>query len=250
LIAKQIQFVGNAPDNKKAMKLSFNAYGPDGGKATLSKINATTGFATSTATAKWSDGFYMNFQRYRDTATNTTVRIGIQSTDWATSQVGYTASTPGESVWDLCLTYQGNNTPFHTWETVGLTTSTATVSTPSGNLNLDPAGCGTWKLSFQSNRSKLFDQSKPGANFSLAGWANDVFWGAKLFGAGAKVTSIQIGAGSFPNTASTGYVSYLETNLLNNGDRIEFVPEPGTLSLVFIGGLTACIGAWLCRRTK
>ena len=94
---------------------------------------------------------------------------------------------------------------------------------------------GTWNL-FDQSGNAYYTTPGSGANKTLAGWAADATWGAKLFGAGAKVTDIQIGAGSF-TVASTGYVDYLETSLLNGGDRVNFVPEPATMALLALGGV-------------
>jgi hypothetical protein len=210
-IANQIQFVNDAPGGATALKLVFAA--GTGGKATFSNIDTNKGFATG----NWQDGFFANMRRYRETATNTTIKIGVQSTNWAASQNGFTATRSGESAYDLTLTYVGNYTPYYTWEDVSLT-----------------ATSGTWKLYDQSGNPYY---TAPSANKSLADWAADATWGTLLFGEGAKVTSVLIGAGSFTAVASTGYVDYLETSLLNGGDRVDFVPEPATIAILCLGGL-------------
>jgi hypothetical protein len=224
-IANQIQFVENAPGGGPALKLSFGQ-GTGAGKATVSNIDTGSGFATG----DWSTNFFANLRRYRDTETNTTLKIGVQSTDWALSQSGFTAIRSGESAWDLTLVYAGNYTPFHQWEDVSLT-----------------ATSGTWCL-FDQSGNAYYTTPGNSANKTLADWAADPTYGAKLFGAGAKVTSVLIGAGSF-SVASTGYVAYLETSLLNGGDRIEFVPEPSTLVLLVMAGLGALACVWRRRRS-
>ena len=211
-IASQIQFVNNAPESVNALKLSFGT-GTASGKATVSTINTDSGFATG----DWRNGFFANLRLFRETNTNTTLKIGIQSTNWALSQVGFTATRSGESVWDLDLVYTGAGITTGSWQTAGITSST-----------------GTWNLFDQSGN--LF-YTPPGNSLSLTldQWAADATWGSRLFGAGAKVTSIQIGAGSF-SVASSAYVDFLETSLLNNGDRVDMVPEPTSI-IALVGGL-------------
>ena len=130
-IANQIQFVGDAPDNVGALKLSFGA-NPGGGKASLSTINTDDGFAKG----NWSSGFFANMSMYRVTNTNTTIRIGVQSTKWADSQTSsgtpFIASRTGESVWDLQLVYTGAGITTSSWQTAKITDT-----------------IGTWKLSSQ-----------------------------------------------------------------------------------------------------
>ena len=239
-IAQQIKFIGNAPAangpyGTNALELTFGT-GTGSGKATLSTINTGTGFATG----DWSSGFFANFGLYCATYTNTTLKIGIQSPSWGTgvgqSQNGFTATRSGESSFDLILTYTGHgNLP--SWDDIGLNSST-----------------GTWTLHAQSGNT--FFGTIPTANYTLAGWdstsagkdANGNYWSSDLFGSGAKVTNVQIGAGSF-SVASTGYVDYLQTSLLNGGDQINFVPEPGTLVLLITAGLVALCYAWRRRRS-
>ena len=237
-IAQQIQFVADAPGSTQALKLSFDA-SVGSGKATLSVVNTDAGFATD----NWSDGFFANFRRYRETTTNTTLKIGVQSTDWALSQDGFTATRSGESTWDLILVYTGNYTPFQTWESISLTDAIGNVTTELGTESSDTRG--TWQIYAQAGNSHF---TRPTANKTLAGWYDDPVWGPLLFGAGAKVTNIQLGGGAF-GVSSVGYFDYFETSLINGGERIEFVPEPGTIGLLAFGGL-ALAGAAMIRRRK
>jgi hypothetical protein len=220
-IANQIQFVGDAPGNVDALKLTFAA-GTGSGKVTISNINTDTGFATG----NWQNGFFANMSRYRPENTRTTLKIGIQSTNWAASQAGFTPKRTGDSAYDLTLVYTGDEVSsaiLNAWESINLTSTH-----------------GQWKLYKQDGNSYFDNLVKPNTfpkgNNTLAVWAADPTWGPLLFGEGAMVTSIQLGAGSF-NVASTGYIDYLETSLLNGGDRINFVPEPATMALMGLGGL-------------
>jgi hypothetical protein len=241
-IAKQLQFVSSAPGNKAGLMLTFDA--SSSGKATLSVINTTTGFASGA----WYTDFYLNFERYRSTPTNTTVKIDVQSTKWASSQLktdgsAFVATHSGEAAWDLSLVYQGNFTPNDTWEDINLTASGSTVTTATGSTVSSPTiNNGTWKIYAQSGNTYF---TAPSANKTLADWAADPIWGSILFGGSAKVTCIQIGAGSF-SSASTGYVTYIETNLLNGGDAVMFVPEPGTLAM--LAGAIVGLVAYVLRR--
>ena len=54
---------------------------------------------------------------------------------------------------------------------------------------------------------------------TLQDWANDATWGPILFGAGAKITNVQFGLGSFQQQCNA-YVDYLQTTLLNSGNPI------------------------------
>ncbi len=215
-IANQIQFVDDAPGGVQALKLSWSA-GTGSGKATLSTINTDSGFAAG----NWQENFSANLRLYRETVTNTTLKIGVQSSLWGTgtgqSQNGFTAIRSGESSWDMVLVYAGDGTT-GSWQDISLTSSNS-----------------YWNLFDQSGNAFY---APPGNSVSqtLAQWAADATWGDKLFGTGAKVTNVQIGAGSF-SVPSIGYVDYLETSLLNGGDRVDFVPEPTTMLLLGLGGL-------------
>ena len=148
-------------------------------------------------------------------------KLGIQSTAWGTSQSAFTATRSGESVWDLVLV-EAQATSDNVWSTVSLDHDS-----------------GVWNLFRQAGNSFFSVTPDPTAK-TLDAWAADADYGSLLFGSGALVTSVQFGLGS-SQKSSIAYVDYLQTNLLNGGDVIDFsnVPEPATMSLLAfaLGGL-------------
>jgi hypothetical protein len=89
---------------------------------------------------------------------------------------------------------------------------------------------GTWNLFRQAGNA--FFPAPSTTPQTLDQWALDPTFGPLLFGPGGKVSSVQFGLGS-SQRQSIAYVDYLQTNLLNGGDVINFnVPEPASLALV------------------
>ncbi|MBK7338343.1 MAG: hypothetical protein IPJ00_20280 [Saprospirales bacterium] len=74
---------------------------------------------------------------------------------------------------------------------------------------------------------------------TLADWEADGTWGPILFGAGAKITNVQFGLGSFQQLCNA-YVDYLTTTILNSGNTINFALRCGCIPT---GGDHAC--RWL-----
>src|SRR5690606_4442958 len=76
------------------------------GKSTISVIDTNEGFAD--ASVLLDSSFFAEYEWYgqpNPTPRTLAFRIGIQSTDWANSQAGFTASRSGESSWDLILVH-------------------------------------------------------------------------------------------------------------------------------------------------
>ena len=96
---------------------------------------------------------------------------------------------------------------------------------------------GLWNLFRQAGNGFFAVAPDPTAK-TLDDWAADGTYGGLLFGAGALITSVQFGLGSSQRD-SIAYLDYLQTNLLNGGDVINFgpaaAPEPGTLVLLALG---------------
>lgn len=228
LIAQQIQFVEGPAGSTYGGAVSISGTTSNSGKSTISVINPTTGFAA--ASDLLSEDFYATYQWYgqpNPTSRTLGFRLGIQSTQFAQSQSGFTATHSGESAWDLIFVHVPAKSD-NAWSTVSVDRNT-----------------GTWVLYRQANNSYLPVTSSSDAR-TLQEWAEDETFGELLFGEGAKVTSIQFGLGSSQANA-IAYLDYVQTNLLNNGDVIDFVavPEPATAGLALMAG-----GAWLLRRQR
>jgi hypothetical protein len=219
-IAQQIRFICDGPEDVSALYFFKESLGGNG-KCSLSVIDET-GFATGNS---WLASFVANFRYYTDTTNETAViKFGIQSPLFGTgpdqSQNGFTAQRSGEAAWDAILVCWLDTPTAGSWQTVNLDADTVIwgVFTQAGNsfFTLPPR---PWQ---------------PGGELSLNQWAADTHiaktigstdytWADILFGTGAKVTSVQLGVGSSGGTANT-YIDWIETNVLNGGDRIEFGP--------------------------
>ena len=209
-IGQQIQFVTGPAGSTYGGAVKIIAPVGNPGKSTVSVINTATGIADA---GKVVDGtFTATYQWYMEP--NTTVRtlafrLGIRSTMWAQSQAGFTATRSGESAWDLILTHVMDTPVANAW-------NTPTVDLNTGKWYLyDQAGNGNWAALVGSAPPKGTLQQ------TLAQWQADPTWGPVLFGAGAKVTNIQLGLGSGQQNCNA-YVDYLQTSLLNGGDPINF----------------------------
>ncbi|HYH63224.1 MAG TPA: hypothetical protein VD866_00855, partial [Urbifossiella sp.] len=210
-ILQQLQLVSGPAGSLYGGAVKIDGTTENAGKTSFSTVNTTTGFAPASDLVDPS--FSAEYQWYGEpntTSRTMAFRIGVQSTQWAASQTGFTAARSGESSWDLILVYIPPTLNDFTWrtETVDATT-------------------GDWLLFRQAGNA--FFPAPPAAK-TLAGWNADPTWGPLLFGAGAKVTNVQFGLGSSQRNANA-YVDYLQTSLLNGGDVIDF----GSTSTVYVG---------------
>ncbi len=207
-----------------ALKLSKTSTGGGYSKATLSAVS-TSGFASSTATSSWADGFSAKYAYYTNsTAETACLKIGVQSTAWSASQSGFTALRSGESAWDLVLVNWDATPAANVWTTADLNADSKIwyVYKQSGN----GAMVSLTGTKYSINQLKTLTTTVGAVTYD---------WDALLFGDGAKVSSVQLGLGS--STAnSTSYVDYLQTSVYNGGDVVNFaVPEPTTLAVLCVG---------------
>jgi len=240
-IAGQIQFV-SGPGGIEALKCDKSTTGTGYSKCTISTVNENPGFATG----DWVSTFSATYPTYIEPGSDANIiKIGIQSSLWGTgpgqSQEGsFTALRTGESVWDVILVSAYIPVTTGSWQTVmiGPDDKVWAVYKQAGN-NLFIADTTAHSL------------NELAASTTIATTTGGHQWKDVLFGPGAKVTSFQFGVGS-STTNSITYVDWVETSLLNGGDRIEFLaagsgpisaPEFPTLFLpaTFIIGMLAVI---------
>jgi hypothetical protein len=211
-IATRILFqdAATAPAGSDGGAVQFSTENPSA-KATLSTIDTAAGFAAD----NWRGAFDATYV-WQGVNKPMAFKIGVQSTNWAASQTGFTATRSGESTWDLVLVHIPGGA-MGVWNTTTLDHDT-----------------GSWDLFDQSGNPYYTTPNGAGGPKTLDQWAADPTYGSVLFGTGVKVTNIQFGLGS--GDTGSNYVDYLETNLLNGGERVNFVPEPASLGLLALAG--------------
>jgi hypothetical protein len=235
-IANQIKFVAGPAGSTYGGAVSIDGTSGNSGKSNFSVINPATGFDAASNLLTTFNATYQWYGQPNPTTRTLAFKLGIQSTEWGTgageSQNGFTAQRSGESVWDLVLVHVPA-TSDNAWSTVSVDHDS-----------------GTWNL-FRQAGNAFFPVPSATAQ-TLDAWALDPTFGNALFGPGAKVTSVQFGLGS-GQRQSIGYVDYLQTNLLNDGDLIDFQAAgfvaPVPLPSAALGGLALC-GGIAARRTS
>ncbi len=188
----------NAPNGLGALHLSTLTPSTgrlSSGKATLSLMNATSGFAA--ASTLTNSNFYASLTYYNPANKQLALRINVQSTLWTGAQP---TNILGENTWDLALVYVGNGTGAWTTDTLSQTS-------------------GLWSV-YKAGNSPITGALPEGR--TLAQLAADPIWGQRLFGDGAKISNIQLGVGS-SSTNTQGYVSQVQLSFLNGGRPFDFV---------------------------
>lgn len=239
-IETQILFVPDAPGSIEALKFVKNS-GTGLGKDSISIINENPGFATGDS---WRSTFFARYPYYTDTTNEAPViKIGIQSSLWSQSQSGFTATKSGESAWDLILVCWDDTPAAGSWQNM--------VIDPDKKIWYVYRQSGNPYFNTPANSKRSLNEIAAWSGIAKSSGGTDYMWKDVLFGTGAKVTSIQFGIGSSAGN-SVSYVDWVETSLLNGGDRIEFIaagsgpisaPEFPTLFLpaTFIIGMLAVI---------
>jgi hypothetical protein len=230
-IAAQIQFVAGPAGSTYGGAVSIDGTSSNSGKSNISVINDTTGFASGASLLSTFSARYEWYGMPNPTSRTLAFKLGIQSTSWGTgvgeSQNGFVATRSGESVWDLVLVHVPALSD-NTWSTV--------------NVDHDS---GTWSL-FRQAGNGFFTEAIPAAQ-TLDAWNADPTWGPRLFGDGALVSSVQFGLGS-SQRQSIAFVDYLQTNLLNGGDLINFTAGPEPNAIALIGLAATAVAGWGRRR--
>jgi hypothetical protein len=144
------------------------------------------------------------------------------------------------------LAYRYYIQPNPTFRTLGLNISLTNAS--QSNLftfaYVDPAAVTGWNLSSVSVTSGLFSlfangsSAESGAVKTLADWSNDPTYGSQIFNANEEIFRIGFNLGSSQRN-NLQYLDWTQTNLLNNGDLIDFqsVPEPSTWIEIMLGAI-------------
>jgi len=136
------------------------------------------------------------------------------------------------------LSYRYYIQPQPTFRTLGL--NIGLTNNAQSNLYIfayiDPAAATGWNSSTVSANSGLFtlfaNGVGVGGSMTLAQWATDPTYGPQIFGGTENVFRVgfNLGSGQRDNLQ---YLDWVQTNLLNGGDLIDFVgpsavPEPST----------------------
>ncbi|MCC7083379.1 MAG: hypothetical protein IT427_00050 [Pirellulales bacterium] len=234
-IASQIQFVAGPNGSTYGGAVSIDGTSSNSGKSSISVIDTSSGFGTGASLL--TSAFSAQYEWYGQpnlTTRSLAFKIGIQSKSWASSQASFTATRSGESVWDLVLVHVPASSD-NMWSTVSLDHDS-----------------GTWALYRQAGNS--YFTAPIASPQTLDAWASDPNYGDLLFDSSAKITSVQFGLGSSQRN-SISYLDYVQTNLLNGGDVIDFkaagtaaVPEASSILVWSLLALAVSGATWFRRQ--
>jgi hypothetical protein len=188
-------------------------------KATLGVANLS-GFATGDALLSFTGQYqWLTEGPPNFTSRISPLKIGVQSPNYGSVPAG--ATRTGDNDWDFLLVQLPASTP-GVW-------NTETLSFSQGLWYVVERG-GAGGNSFStpvppSNGQTLANIYNGGSGFG----GNSAL--ANLFSSNSDLVVLEVGLGSAQQNA-TNYVSYLQTNVYNGGDRVVFgVPEPGSVTL-------------------
>lgn len=220
-IDSRIQFGGGPAGSDGSVNLLSPAAND---KATIAYVdtNGLGGLAGLTAAYRW----------YKDGpvgAPAPALKLGLQTTDYGSTGP---SSRIGENNWDKVFIYEPYDNP-------------DAASTPVGTWvtqTIDPNN-GTWWIFDRTIGAAV---NLPHNSLTINQWLSDGTYGTRL--TGATIVDIQLGVGS-GNAGSIGYVDWVEISALAGGERVNFVPEPGSLTLTLLAlvGTSMFVGA---RRIK
>ncbi len=205
-----------ADDALIAQQLYFTDTGTaSGGGSGVMVMDGTTGNAGKTSVRYYGAGagigtlnssFSSSFRWYSDPySTSRTVALNFL--------------VLGNNGLKYSMSWLGTGTQINAWNTFSVNADTAVVNDNG------------WRL--YSNGAP---GSAAGAAKSLNGWFADATYGSIL--SGATVVGQGFNIGSYQRYCRVG-IDWLESSLINNGDRVEFgiVPAPGAAALIGLAGL-------------
>ena len=181
------------------------------------------------------------------------VRLDGTNSNSGKSDISYLANLgKASSLLDdsFSATYRHYTDPNPTYRTVAINFSVTSGDDWFNFSHQDPAavaaaigGAETWRVdsvSASTGLFRLYGVGAPGgggAAMTLLEWAEDDTWGY-LFSDSYDIARVGFNLGSSSRNALV-YIDYLQTNLLNGGEMVDFVaqqvPEPASLALVGLG---------------
>jgi hypothetical protein len=157
------------------------------------------------------------------------------------------------------LSYRYYIQPDTTFRTLGLNVSVKGTDLKQYTFSYtDPGAMTGWNTTSVDNSIGLFTlyingvgQAEAGAAKTLADWDADPTYGSSIFGTGSEVFRLGFNIGS-GQKAAVQYLDWMQTNLLNGGDTIDFVdkaptvPDAGSTVILLASALTG-LGAFKLR---
>ncbi len=227
-IGYQIYF-GQYIDNTGSLVLTKQSTGGGYSKSQVSYVNLTGWANTNNLTYI---GFFLNYRLLTNSANEYAVpKLGIKSTLWSQSQSGFTALRSGESVWDIVLVdWRGSQSGWSTnaWFTNSMTKSTECfrIYRQAGNtfFNTPPTPAAP-KTMFSIEDILAMNDPNNSSHVAKTVGTVKYTWAEVIFGSGSVISSFQLGVGSSTQNSAT-YIDWIQTSILNSGNKIDFVEPP------------------------